>query len=249
MSKTERARAQISVLGVISLLVISTLMIWKPSEVASGKAAMLASPPGIDISEMEIFAPQTGSRVVVKTNVAAFPNALAGTTEVMIRDLNTGAESAWYDWSNAKPLWMKFSGGGYGDLIEVAARNGTVEATAVIGTVPAPADVAPPDLDESAFTGSGTSTFQVSWTTQSIFDGSFPGTASLSIVGETTISTTTISGNSIGSNASGGSLSVSVASPALGKRAVLTIEDDYGNRTDLEFIVGQDSIADAGWTT
>ena len=246
MSKMERARAQISILGVVSLLVITALMIWQPTEEASGKAALFASgPPGINVSHIDIFAPVTGSRVTVKTGVSAFTNATDGVTEIMVKDLTSGAESAWTDYSDSKALSIKFSGGGYGDLIEVWARNGSEEASAVVGTVPAPTDSAPPDLVESSFTTSGTTTLQVNWTAGSIKDGSFPATATLSVVGGATSSPVTIVGDGAGANLLGGSVSVTATND---DRVVLTIEDDYGNRTLLEFIKGQ-SILNAGWTS
>jgi len=155
-------------------------------------------------------------------------------------NVTTGGSSSWQLYSETASLVHNLTFSSYGDLVEIQARTGTDESSLVVGTVPAPADAAQPDLIQGGIThemNPANTNFTVSGDdpnvgSKSITDSSFPVTVQLAIVGGATSSTITVTGSG-NANATDWTLTVA-ASP--GDRAVLSVTDDYGNTTDLHYI-------------
>ncbi len=218
-------------------------------------SVMAAIYPVIVPTNATVYAPKTGSNVEVLTLASVVTSATAdSTTEIRIVNLTTGADSGWLDHHSVKSLKLSLIGG-YGDLLSIEARNfngqTAYESSAALGVVPAPSDTAPPDFKENLITASFSSgdfsvdlPGTVSPNSPCIYDTSFPATATLAIVGGASDSAT-LSGN--GTHNTGGEETLTV-SASTDDRAILTVEDNYGNRATLEFIVGQ-TISGAGWTS
>lgn len=145
--------------ALVLVIALAALFVGLPSD-PDARAA--SGPPTITVANIAVYAPVSGSRVLVRTAVNAFGNADSSTT---IRVRNGTLAGSWSSSQNYGTRTLTFYvSGSAGDLIEVEATNGSDSTLATVGYVPAPSDSAPPNFVVGSITHSGTTTFSVTGT-------------------------------------------------------------------------------------
>ena len=217
----------------VALLLISIL---SPSFV---EARAPSAPVILSISNIKLAAPVSGAQVVCHVGPAVFdPATIFPSTEVMVRNNTTGAESQWGTYKPDKGTYLNLLGAG-GDVIVLHARNNSEMSEAVAGFVPNPLDTARPEYSLSHISGPGqldqAGNYHITGGPKALIDESFPLEVFVpgSTQGPIVIlpgSTPTVSDTPFDFPVTGN----------VGDRVQLVITDAFGNRTELGFIIKGD---------
>lgn len=201
--------------------------------------------PTVDVSGITVDPPATGSSITVKTLIASFGNVDAS-SDVVVRNVTRDITTTAQNWSSAKALTFKVTGG-MGDVLEVTCDNNNSDpvTTATIGLVPSPSvEAAPPTFASGgkvtpSYTGGTTFNLQID--NGGVLDQSFNVTVLLSTYDGGSTSSHTFAGTGGASTGSSETLSVTADSD---ERVYARLEDDYGNVNEYHYIGDQLSLAD-----
>ena len=153
-------------------------------------------PVWVDIGQVTINAPQTGSWVKVFVKPSALSNASVGTTELRVGLANGTNWSGWEDYDDVKGVSIAIQAGAGAALVAEATNGAGATSSVAIGYVPFPSDAAPPDFDVTSFTAAFSGgTFTLTASVGAISDQSFPCVGQL-VSDSGSSSTETIEGNS-----------------------------------------------------
>ena len=229
---SQEAKVRLSGFGLMLFFAtVVGLMVWSPAESLKrggvGALAHAASPPEIDPSLVEVFAPVSGRVVSAKLQATAITNG-AG-TDVRLHNLTTGEWSASFPFDPVKGATISGTGSG-GDLLELEAVNSSGTDVATLGYIPEPLDVAQPEIDPSRITKAWNgSTFSLTYHASSaVDDESFPVFLELYVDGNPSGAVT----DTVISKTDSFSLSISATPEA---RMVFRATDDFGNRTEMHY--------------
>lgn len=222
-------------LGVI--IVLAGVLLWEiPSNIEQSAAAQ-SGPPTINTAKVKVDPPASGATIQVTVAYNALGNADQNTL-IKVANLTRGEESNEVNFDPVSGNYLYVLGAG-GDVLQLHARNGADGATANLGFVPNPADIARPNYDRSKIHSTypnASGNFQIDGDTKSLLDESFPLTAVLLIDGGSASSPQSIAANpGYTYNASAFTFEVPASQ---GDRAILQIIDDFGNVTEMHYQVG-----------